>query len=605
MSTSEVYGFEERRPDFSDTLVQDQLVADCTAEAQNIISLQQMFPSKYQAGNNVDVASRRLGLVTHNVDLVGTIIDTRDRLTALATIALETEDQTLEQQVIDEAALLLGGSEDTSDLVAVAGALRSTNVLACIEDLELRERAVMRTGILLEDPAIIGELQDPEHRQNAIERIIATTSGDYTQWLALLESDKDRAYALYSRARNMNSIAVAKSIQDEKLRTEALLFIVREDSVNQLPYNTADSIRGFDDDDPLAKAQLFKRYMELTHTTGCATDLAKLIPLIQDIVHRTYFEAALVELNGDAALGDKVESFLEVHAVEYQADTVDEIHAHLARGLGSLLHAYSITNDSIRYDVISDVIVNTRATEVAWQDQDGDILRRLVVTYQDMELALRMINDDPHGTLADFARTPLINIAVKAGSIDPLLQVTSPWRRDEMLVEYFTRRGDIDLLNSSDVPEHVKRLATGNIATKRRDPELARRAGDRIAEARILDMMVAQDATERETTLEGATTIVEEDPSIVLTTYWQRLNRGDISVKELLAESIRTVFPHGERHRMLTLLATRSQDTRYAFEALYDIRGTINGVDAVNNLTSMLRVIRHPEVPLQGNEFYF
>ena len=56
---------------------------------------------------------------------------------------------------------------------------------------------------------------------------------------------------------------------------------------------------------------------------------------------------------------------------------------------------------------------------------------------------------------------------------------------------------------------------------------------------------------------------------------------------------------------MLTLLATRSQDTRYAFEALYDIRGTINGVDAVNNLTSMLRVIRHPEVPLQGNEFYF
>ena len=131
----------------------------------------------------------------------------------------------------------------------------------------------------------------------------------------MAKSDKDRAYALYSRARNMNSIAVAKSIQDEKLRTEALLFIVREDSVNQLPYNTADSIRGFDDDDPLAKAQLFKRYMELTHTTGCATDLAKLIPLIQDIVHRTYFEAVLVELNGDAALGDKVESFLEVHAV--------------------------------------------------------------------------------------------------------------------------------------------------------------------------------------------------------------------------------------------------------------------------------------------------
>ena len=89
--------------------------------------------------------------------------------------------------------------------------------------------------------------------------------------------------------------------------------------------------------------------------------------------------------------------------LEYQADTVDEIHAHL--GSGSLLHAYSITNDSIRYDVISDVIVNTRATEVAWQDQDGDILRRLVVTYQDMELALRMINDDPHGTLADFARS--------------------------------------------------------------------------------------------------------------------------------------------------------------------------------------------------------
>ncbi len=608
MSATNEEGPFESRPDLNDEAVRAQLVQDCIAESFALLSGKRLFVEDSSDVAYLDGQTQALAEAASDPVIAREIADPESQLAVLATISHQTSNQELERQVISEAVSLFD-DEDIRKyrvLVKVASALGSTQPLEYIEGPETRDQATYEVACKTRSLEIARKITGSELRSKALFELLIHGTGDFTPIIDAMDTELERQHAIRHKAWMGKDFTLASQVTDVASRLRTYLNIKAGDNRLRLPDDVPELLMLVPDDDPVSKAELYQQFVGYDELGGLVGEFSRVVALIDQPRLRFYYETIIVGITEDRLRATELEKELPSYAARFQRSDLDEIYVGLARALQSSLYADMVSAGEMRKETQAFVAIKIRAVPEAWDYGNVHLLDGIVDAFDDTELAASVANDIRYRQtdVGNHARAALLAVAIKLGSMDPILRIDDVSAREKLQVQYLVARDDLDVIDLVESPT-VRDRAKLQLAREHQDLVLAHQLvaegvdGAKELAARIEHGLMQLAADQ----LELPEIALLDDPESRIARYYPYLRSGNLSVQNLIAADILQAAPAGERFTDFMRLAITAQNPLYAYEALNDLKGRIALPKQLRFVCMALRLIRDPQTKLDTENF--
>lgn len=544
-----------------------------------------------------------LACVTLDSALAERVVDDATRAEALAGIASVTGEADVAEAAFEAVELILDPEKRDQALMKTVVALGDMEAATLIGNPVLRNKALADIVIRRRDQSLLCHL--PAHCRIEVVEVMVHVTNDLSWFDGIEDVDtRDDRLALFALGTN-NKAAVdcienpyrrAQALMDMRYR-ERQLFDLNEKPVVILEEEIRSTIARIED--PMVRGDLYVAFMQASGDRSVLGELERAASELEgsDAVRALSFVARFSE---DAELARSVQARIS----EISPADKELVLANIAAALRDISILGKIRdNDKGLYErTQTDILLAIGDRHLAMRWGNRRAASELAVEAEDVELAWKIGSRWSNNGRNYTAYAPVLDIAIKQKSIEPLLLR----RRERNVVRHLVRRYVEETGDALEVEllcdPYLTQAITPIMAVKFVDKELAEKTKDPStidAVKKRLEAVVPlleEEVAGGDKSLQGIAGIT--DPVTRLRRYEAYLHTHRLPpefMEDIAARIIVTArqhLPDGSRHGVLQRIAERVGSLPLMREAAYDALYITDKGTRVHNIVCALRSLQ-------------